>query len=114
MATSSTSVSLGSRQALRLVEVYVKTFVAVFLGQLLLAWLATGGVVTLSDAKKAIIAAVAAVIQTLLAALGFAVPSGNPNTTSLLPSRLDPATPPNAPLPVNPGTPDGPLGPNGA
>lgn len=114
MATSNTPVSLGARQALRLIEVYIKTFVAVFLGQLVLSVLATPGVVTLSDAKKAAVAAVAAVIQLLLAALGFASPAGNPNTTSLLPSRLDPATPPNAPLPVNPGTPVEPLGPRGA
>ncbi len=103
MATSNTPIALTTRKAVRLLEVLVKTFIAVFLGQLVLSVISTPGVVTLSDAKKAAIAGIAAVIQLIIAALGFAVPASNPNTTSLLPARLDPSTPPNAPLPVNPG-----------
>ena len=104
MASSSTPVPLATRKALRILEILIKVFIAAFLGQLLLSVFDTPGVVSLSGAKKAVVAGVIAVIQAILSLLGYVAPEGNPNTTSLLPSRLDPSTPPNDSPPVKAGS----------
>jgi hypothetical protein len=91
-SNTTTTVTPAARKALRVLETYGRTFGAAFVAQLILSGFDVSTLTDMSQAKKLGVAAVAAGLQALLSALGLTL--GKSGTVSLLPARLDPATPP--------------------
>lgn len=90
-AVRTTSVSPALRRVLSVAERAFRAWLIVFLPVLYLQL--TTNQVNLSDLQLAALSAMAPALSVILSALGIVLPFTNPGTPSLLPAKLDTATP---------------------